>query len=193
MSCYGGLRIYFGVSIFVVPLLALAAIATPLHSTPKVNTNGLTVPVVHGVSGPYEYLVGVWPSDPVVGKPLLMSISLSANQQPVTDASVNVTGTANDRAVVVGPVAAMNSIAHLATYEFTLALNTPDKWMFKVEIKSPLGEGVVEVPLEVAGSQGATDQAAGNRLIWMVVAVPLAILAFGLATWGFRRKRPRSS
>jgi hypothetical protein len=59
--------------------------------------------------------------------------------------------------------------------------------MFKVEIKSPLGEGVVEVPIEVAGSQLATDQAAGNRLIWMVAAVPVAILAFGLAALGFRR------
>jgi hypothetical protein len=116
-----------------------------------------------------------------------MSIALSANQQPVTDASVNVTGTVNDRAVVVGPVAAINSIAHLATYEFTLALYTPGKWIFQVEIKSPLGEGTVEVPLEVAGSQGATGQAADNRLIWVIAAVPLAILAFGLAALGFRR------
>ena len=189
MSCYGGLRIYFGVSIFVVPLLALAAITSLLISTPKVHTNGLTVPVAQGESGPYEYLIGVWPSEPVVGKPLLMSISLSADQQPVT----NATGTVNDRAVVVGPLAAINSIAHLDTYEFTRALNTPGKWVFTVEIKSPLREGVPEVPLEVAGSQGTPNRRAeGSGLIWVMtaIAVSLVILAFGLVAWGFRRKQP---
>jgi hypothetical protein len=183
MSHYRRSRLYFGASI----LLALAAITSPFYSAPMANANGFTVPVAQGVSGPYEYLIGVWPSDPVVGKPLLMSIALSANQQPVTNASVNVTGAVDDRAVVIGPVTAINTIGHPATYEFTRALYTPGEWMFQVEIKSPLGNGAVEVPLEVAGSQGATDQAAGNRLIWVIVAVPLVILAFGLAALGFRR------
>jgi hypothetical protein len=193
LSRYGGSGIYFGVFILVVPLLALAAITSLLISTPKVHTNGLTVPVAHGESGPYEYLIGVWPSEPVVGKPLLMSISLSVDQQPVTNASVSATGTVNDRAVVVGPLAAINSIAHLDTYEFTRALNTPGKWVFTVEIKSPLGEGVAEVPLEVAGSQGTPNRrAGGSGLIWVMtaIAVSLVILAFGLVAWGFRRKQP---
>jgi hypothetical protein len=91
-----------GVTVFVALLLALTTSTAPLYSIPRANANGFTVLIAQGVAGPYEYLVGVWPPEPVVGKPLLMSIALSANQQPVTDASVNVTGTVNDQ-TVVGP------------------------------------------------------------------------------------------
>jgi hypothetical protein len=150
------------------------------------------VPVAHGISGPYEYLIGVWPPNPDVGS-LFIAIDLSANQQPVTDAIVNVIGTGNDGSAVVGPLAAKNSFSHLNTYELFLTLKTPGKWIFKVEIKSPLGEEVVEVPLEVTGSQGAPNQrAGGSGLIWVMIAitVSVAILIFGLLAWGARRYKP---
>ena len=97
----------------------------------------------------YEYLIGVWPPKPVEGWNLFMSTALSTNQQPVTNAVVTVTGALDDQAAVVGPLAAVNNLSHLGVYELYLPLSTPGQWVFKVEIKSPLGERVVEVPLEV--------------------------------------------
>ena len=54
-----------------------------------VHANGFTVPLVEGDSGPYTYLVGIWPAEPVVGN-LHMAIALTSEQGPVTGAAVDV-------------------------------------------------------------------------------------------------------
>ncbi len=96
---------YVGASVFVALCLALAAVAAPfLFRTPSVNANGFTVPVAQGVSGPYEYVIGVWPPKPVEGWNLFMSTALSANQQPVTNAVVTVTGAVEGQAGVEVPL-----------------------------------------------------------------------------------------
>ena len=196
----------------IAAALMLAAITGSLYGTPKVNAHGLTSPIAEGVAGPYEYVVGIWPPIPSVGD-LFISITLSANQQPVTNADVTVTATVDDGPVDLGPRPAINNFLHPQSYELSMTLSTPGQWWFKIEIESPLGDAVLEVPLEITGSEGtsndrerevATDpgsagreaggqEVAGGKLNWVTIAAPLAILGFGLGIWGLRRyMRPSS-
>jgi len=73
--------LYLVAAIVAVIMSALggADILPSQHSA--VHANGFTVPLVEGDSGPYKYLVGIWPAEPVVGN-LHMAISLTSEQGP---------------------------------------------------------------------------------------------------------------
>ena len=147
-------------------LLAAASVAVVaaiygLNRTPTANANGYTVPIAQGVSGPYEYLVGIWPPNPSVGN-LHLAISLIANQRPVTDADVTVTGRFGDETPVEGPLPA-TAFFEPWTYELNMDLTNPGEWTFEIEINSPLGKTVYEAPLEVAGDVESAGPVAGER------------------------------
>jgi len=197
---------------FIAAACLLAGIMASFYSPPEVSAHRLTSPLANGVAGPYDYVVGIWPPDPSVGN-LFMSITLLANQQPVTNAVITVTTTMNDGPAVVGPAPAINNFLHPQSYELSMTLSTPGRWTLKIEIESPLGDVVVEVPLEIteseeaannrgseraadlaeAGRDAGSQQLEGDGLHWVKMAAPLAILGFGLGVWGLRRfKRPSS-
>ena len=142
--------------------IAVAASLVSPYRTPEAGANGFTVPIAVGDSGPYSYVVGIWPPDPSVGN-LHMAITLTADSRPVTDAEVTVTGAVGDGVAVAGPVPA-TPYFHAWTYELNIDLTKPGEWTFKIEISSSLGEAVVEAPLEIAGDQESAGQAFEEQL-----------------------------
>ena len=221
----------------------VAASLVSTNSAPQAGANGFTVPIAAGDSGPYSYIVGIWPPEPSVGN-LHMAITLTADNRPVTDAEVTVTGEVGDGVAVAGPLPA-TSFLEPWNYELNMEMNIPGEWTFEIEINSSLGKTVVEAPLEVAGdqetvgqpgpaparqpsageatlrpgqgaelldlmltreaatrqpaaAQAANDRAGGSQGVtdptsgdggfnWAIIALPLAILAFGVTAWAFRR------
>ena len=202
--------------ILVSGSLVIVAASYAIYRTPKVNANGFTVPVAEGVSGPYEYLVGIWPPSPSVGE-LHLAIAVTANQHAVTDAAVSIQGTVADGTDEVGPVSA-SSFLQPWVYELNLHLTQPGDWMFEIEINSLLGKTVIEVPLEIredpdavgktdveqepltslrngqsesqkaAAGQAPTTMGVGG-LKWAVIVVPLVVLAVGVTAWSFRQRQ----
>ena len=161
MVCTKGSISRLTAAILSATTIALAASLVSPYRTPEAGANGFTVPIAAGVSGPYSYVVGIWPPDPSVGN-LHMAVTLTADSRPVTDADVTVTGRAVDSGTVAGPWPAM-PIFHPWTYELNLDLTKPGEWTFEIEINSSLGKTVVEAPLEVAGDQEAPLEVAGDQ------------------------------
>ena len=197
------------IAAMVAAAMVLAGINGAPHGAAKVSANGFTVPIAQGVAGGYEYVVGVWPPSLNVGE-LFMSISLSSDQQPVTDTVVDVAATVDGGPVVVGPEPATNSILHLQSYELSMTLSAPGRWLFKIDIESPIGVEVVEVPLEITANEGATNggggdapdqaeagreadgpQARGNGTDWAIIAASAAFVAVAVSAWIFKRQRRR--
>jgi len=195
----------------VAAVLVLAAIKGAPYGATKVSANGFTVPIAQGIAGGYEYVVGVWPPSLNVGD-VFMSISLSSDQQPVTDAVVDVAATVDGGPVVLGPEPATNSILHLQSYELSMTLSAPGRWLFKIDIESPIGAEVVEVPLEITAAEGATNgegsdapdpaaagreadgpQARGNKTDWAIIAASAAFVAVAVSAWIFRRHTQQST
>lgn len=193
----------------VAVVLVLAAIEGAPSGAAKVSANGFTVPIAQGIAGEYEYVVGVWPPSLNVGD-VFMSISLLSDQQPVTDAVVDVAATVDGGPVVVGPEPATNSILHLQSYELSMTLSAPGRWLFKIDIESPIGAEVVEVPLEITANEEATNgggsdapdpaaagreadgpQARGNRADWVIIAASAAFVAVAVSALIFRRQSRR--
>ena len=137
--------------------MGLAGVEAPLSPAGKAGANGFTFPVAKGVSGPYEYLVGIWPPVPVVGR-LHMATSLTSAKTPVTDAEVLVTCSVG--ANQGDPAPAVSYFLQPWSYELDMELNEPGTWTFEIEINSLLGAAVIEIVLEVAGEQGSLEQPA---------------------------------
>ena len=123
-----------------------------------VHANGFTVPLVEDDSGPYKYLVGIWPTEPVVGN-LHRAIALTSEQGPVTGAAVDVRGLIGRNGLLSDPVPAPGYFLQRWSYELDMNLREPGQWTFEIKINRSLGETVLEVPLEVAGEAG--QQTAG--------------------------------
>ena len=209
-------RIYLLALALASASLVIIAASYAIYRTPKVNANGFTVPIAEGVSGPYEYLVGIWPPSPSTGD-LHMAITVTANQHVVTDAVVSVQGTVTNGIEGVGPVSA-SSFLQPWVYELNLYLDYPGDWMFEIEINGLLGKTAIDVPLEVRedpdpvgkesveqepltrlmdGQSASQKAAAGQALTaigagglkWAVIVVPLAVLAVGVTAWSFRHRQ----
>ena len=58
---------YLVAAVVAVIMSALGAADILPSQDSAVHANGFTVPLVGGNSGPYKYLVGIWPAEPVVG------------------------------------------------------------------------------------------------------------------------------
>ena len=125
-----------------------------------VHANGFTVPLVEGDPGPYKYLVGIWPAEPVVGN-LHMAIALTSEQGPVTGAAVDVRGRIGHNGLLSDPVPAPGYFLQRWSYELDMNLREPGQWTFEIKINSSLGETVLEMRLEVAGEAG--QQTAGPQ------------------------------
>ncbi len=163
--------------------LLVAAAAYAVMRPQKSDANGLTVPIAQGAAGPYEYIVGIWPPDPGVGN-LHISVKLASDQRPVTDAVVEVRARVAGQPEVVGPFRAWNYF-QAWDYELDLSLNEPGAWTFEIAMNSPLGDTVVEVPLEVPEGRAT----GGGGFNWAIVAAPLAVAGLGATAWVVRKHR----
>jgi hypothetical protein len=195
------LYLRLAVAIAATAVSTLAGLDMPPLSAVPVHANGFTVPLVEGNSGPYNYLVGIWPAEPVVGN-LHMAIALTSEQGPVTDATVGVRGRIGRNGPLSESVPAPGYFLQPWSYELDMQLREPGQWTFEIQIDSSLGETVLEVPLEVA-TESSTEtsggpaqdnwrQAAAGKN-WILGGAALAVLALASGGWVIiRRQRAES-
>ena len=143
-------RSYLARSILTFIVFGATAATVFVHSTAQVDANGFTVPIVREVSGPYEYLVGIFPLNPGVGD-LHMSITLIGDRSAVTEAVVTVHGSVAGSTERVGPIVASND-SQPGVYELNLYLGQPGNWVFEIEINSLLGRTLLELELDVVAA-----------------------------------------
>ena len=171
--------------------------------------NGVTFPIAEGVSGPYEYQVGVGPFSPM-RKSLFVAVTLTAAGNPVIDANVTVTVSVDGSPAVVGPLEAANSLTHLPTYELSLDLPELAREVvsLKIEVDSRRGPAAIEadmivpriagtfdgdsVPATAAPRRDRGDTTTG-RLVHPGLAVLAGLVGVGLGAWGLVRYRRRSA
>ena len=208
-------RSYLARSILTFIALGVTAATVFLHSTVEVDANGITVPIARGVSGPYEYLAGIFPPNPGVGD-LHMSITLVGDQSAVIEAVVTVQGRVAGSTEHVGPIVASDD-SQPGVYELNLYLGQPGNWVFEIEINSVLGRTMLDLDLEVVAdapplvqeteelgttgqmpsvqtptvpaesvqgttdkaedNQEATDRTKGQGFSWVIIVMPLVVLA----------------
>lgn len=82
------------------------------------------MPLAQGDSGPYRYLVGIWPAEPVVGN-LHTAIALTSEQGPVTGATVDVRGRIGRKGPLSEPVPAPGYFLKPWSYELDMSLKEP--------------------------------------------------------------------
>lgn len=142
-------------------VIAMAVFSGSPYQTPMAAANGFTIPIAAGVTGPYSYVVGIWPPDPSVGS-LHMAITLTADNRPVTDAEVTVTGLWLNNGTITERVPA-EPFSEPWVHELNIDLTRSGEWTFKIEINGSLGEAVIEAPLEVAGDEETAEQTSGEQ------------------------------
>ena len=138
----------------LVALLAVLAACVSISAVGVVSANGAARIIVQDQeAGPFLLRVGIVPGTPIVG---LLHVSIlvrdSAGEVAVTDATVSV--------VAVGPqgsdrpltMEAANSLQSPQLYEGNLSLETLGLWTLTVDTESPLGQGSLEVAIEVQES-----------------------------------------
>lgn len=195
------LYLYLAASIVAVVVSALGIMELfPLPGR-VIYANGFTVPLEEGNSGPYNYLVGIWPAEPVVGK-LHMAIALTSEDGPVTGATVGVRGRIGQKGPHSEPVPAIGSFPQPWSYELDMSLREPGRWTFEIQIDSSLGETVLEVPLGVtAASSAETSGERGNEngrreaadMSWVLGSAALAVLLLASGGWVFMRRQRAES
>jgi len=148
-----------------------------------VHANEFTVPLVEGDSGPYKYLVGIWPAEHVVGN-LHIAIPLTSTAEPVTGSAVDVRGRIGRNGVLSDPVPAPGYFLQPWSYELDMNLKEPGQGTFEIKINRSLGKTVLEVAGE-AGQQTAGPQRGGigifgsNGPNWALIAAAAGVLALG--------------
>jgi hypothetical protein len=191
-------------------LIAVAVVCLLFAASPAV-ANGVAFPIDEGVSGPYEYQVGIGPFSPL-RKALFVAVTLTAGSSPVIDADVMVTVAVDGSPNEVGPLAAANSLTHLATYELSLDLPelARDRVSFKIEVDSRHGPAVIEAEMIVPDVVGtfngdsvsptaapapneATPDTSAGRFVYSGFAVLAGLLGIGFGVWGLARYRRRRS
>lgn len=164
---------------------AWGGVGMPPPPRAVVQANGYTVPLAQGDSGPYNYLVGIWPAEPVVGN-LHMAIALTSESGPVTGATVDVRGRVGRKGPLSEPVPAPGYFLQPWSYELDMNLREPGQWTFEIKIDSSLGETVLEVPLDVAAELAQDSGLLGSGMPnWMLIGGILAALVLGSGGWVF--------
>ena len=132
---------HWGLSLFLALGFALTgSIALPIP-TAEADGHGVTVPIAQGVYGTYEYVVAVFPAEPVVG-PLYVAVKLTSESVPVTAAEVLVTGSVGGIQKNTAP--AVPDPHEPGSYEIEMVLNQSGAWTFEIEIDGPLGMASIE-------------------------------------------------
>ena len=187
------LILYLAASVIAVFAAALASVEIPPSPGAAVHANGYTVPLAQGHSGPYQYLVGIWPAEPVVGN-LHMAIALTSEQGPVTGAMVNVRGRIDREGPLSEPVPAPSYFMQPWSYELDMNLREPGKWTFEIKIDSSLGETVLEVPLHVAVEPGDDSGLLGSGTPNLIlISGILAVLVLGSGGWVLMQRQRAES
>ena len=180
-------NLYLAASIIAVFASAWGGMETPPLPGSTVHANGFSVPLLEGDSGPYNYMVGIWPAVPIV-RNLHIAIELTSERGPVTDAVVDVRGRIGLRGPLSEPVPAPGYFLRPWSYELDMRLSEPGRWVFEIQVDSSLGETVIEVPLVVApGSGPETPGESGSRPFggpnWILISGIVALLALGSGGW----------
>ncbi|MAZ63107.1 MAG: hypothetical protein CL895_02465 [Dehalococcoidia bacterium] len=191
--------LYLVAAIVAVIMSALGGADILPSQDSAVHANGFTVPLVEGDSGPYKYLVGIWPAEPVVGN-LHMAIALTSEQGPVTGAAVDVRGRIGRNGLLSDPVPAPGYFLQRWSYELDMNLREPGQWTFEIKINSSLGETVLEVgsgwrswPADGRTPEGRLGLFESNGPNWALIAAAAGVLALGTGGWILMRRQRAGS
>ena len=142
--------------------------------------------VLREVDGPYDLAVAITPTVPLFGVVHLSVTVLDASTaEPVTDAQVKIV-THRPGDGQPGWALAFNSPTSPETYRADVNLERSGLWHLAIQVRSDLGEGTLEMSLEVPKAQKIWI----GTLIWAVVAAAIA-WAFVLIWRSARRTSQR--
>ena len=177
--------------------MALLTVGTFLSTSALAEAIGLSSLIVAGVSGPYEYQVGLGLFSPL-RRDLLVGVTLNVDGNPVTHANVTFTIASNGSFSPIGPLNATNTLTHVATYEVSLQLpELPrDIILFSIAVDSQHGpaqiEAVMFVPDVVESSHSDSYESDSIRWYrrwsslanaWTYTGLALAAVVIGAAVW----------
>ena len=166
-------------------LATVAAAASLLFVASPATANGVTFPIADGVSGPYEYEVGVGPFSPL-RTALLVAVTLAVDGGPVIDADVTFTVSVDGSSDNVGPLEAAHSLSHPSTYEVSLDLpELPRETIsFRIGVDGRQSAAVIEAGMIVpqgietfnddpppAGAQSDQEETSRGRHVYVGLAV----------------------
>ena len=131
-------------------VVAAVSVVFVLFAASPATANGVTFPIASGVSGPYEYQVGVGSFSPI-RKSLLIAVTLMVRGRAVIDADVTIAVSVDGSSNEVGPLDAANTLFHTATYELSLDLPelAREKVLFTIGVDSRHGPAVIEAEMIV--------------------------------------------
>lgn len=166
-------------------LLLLVGLAP---GAPLAHAQGEGPLLVRKAVGPYDLAVAINPAVPEFGVARLTVTVLAASSgEAVADARVRYIVTqAPPREDQPGWAWAFGVPTAPGSYTAGLNLKEPGTWLLSLRVQSDLGEGVLELPLEVPEAA----RSGGGTLVWGLV---VAILAGGFLWlwWTARRARGR--
>ena len=185
-------------SVALALLLAVAlflALAMPLHAQEAQEESGdeaqdeQPVPTIYeGAIGPYNIVIQAIPNPPTQG---LLNIHATI-QDPSTGESVNDVGVTvfaqRQESAERGRARLFNSPVFPTSYSSQLNLLEEGAWTFTFEVTGPLGEGSVEVPLEVANQ----PRSLAGGIAFVGLALALLLILFLAWRNANRIKRSRS-
>ena len=154
--------------------LALGAIALTLLPVSRVDANGAHVgawEVFSGPAGPYDISVVTTPR--VGNLHITIFVSPVGSAAPVSDAMVHVSGRGPRSAQSVDPTLSVLSLT--GWYGVDLLVEEAGGWVFTVTVESPLGEAVVDIPIEVEERGNVNWGVLGAVAFLVVVAAWLAL------------------
>ena len=156
-------------------LLALAVIG--LLATGTVSANGRARLISSQEAGAYQIDVSILPGEAVVGR-THVSILLRGleSQEPLTTATVFLSGSGPPGAAGFGPIPAPND-SFPSFYETDLPFDMPGAWQMSVDVASELGEATALVSMQVYEP--------GGTINWILLAALAVIMvAAGVYIWG---------
>ena len=171
---------------FLWVVLLTTLVVGILQTQQEAHANGATQPVVKEERvGPYLLQIGILPGRPKVGNlHLVVLVQDGQGEQVIRNAAVIVTATGPEGATDAGPIQALNTLQNPDSYETNVSLDQAGSWNFTFEIFSELGEGRLDLPLQVTESGGIS-------LTW-VAAAAIAVMAFAVWVWSRFNKKPRT-
>ena len=139
------------------------------------SANGRATLVSSQEQGPYRIDVSILPGQAVVANTHLSVLIRSlADETPVTQATVDVSGTGPAGAADFGPIPALNSYSP-QFFETDLPFDLEGDWTVVISVASELGQETIQVPFNVRTGGSSIN------LIWIGV-VMVAIVTLGIWT-----------
>lgn len=153
----------------VISLMSMSVALLPRLE--HASANGATRLIVKDVrAGPYLFRIGILPGSPKVGNLHLSVLIHSADgDAPINDGRIIVTATGQEAEMTAGPVLATNTPQNPQVFDADITLTAIGSWTLSLETDSSLGQGTLEVPLQVT-------EAGGINLLIVVAIVALVVI-----------------